>query len=315
MGDDPLKAKQEQRNSPTLAEALNAFLDDPETLQLRPSSLRSYTGISENILKKSALEKQPLKTITRAEIVALHAKQKHRPYQGNRMLALLSVVYSYAVHPDRAWVEKNPVIGITRHKEEKRKRYLKPVEVDRFYKALDSYIAKHHGTRHEQNAKDAVCALRLLLLTGSRLSEVLGADWSEFDLETGLWQKPADRMKAGEESEIPLNPAALDVLLSMSPKDHGALFVGRNGRKPRVSLKRPWDYAITTAKLHNVRKHDLRHSFASFAISEGVPLAVVGGLLAHKQVSTTARYAHLLNDALRSGTNAVGNVLTMRKRA
>jgi site-specific recombinase XerD len=118
--------------------------------------------------------------------------------------------------------------------------------------------------------------------------------------------------KQREHHQAPLNgPAAL--LLSEireQQANDGTLgeyvFPGGNGNTNKIAIKRAWSRIIKAAKIDNFRLHDLRHSFASEAISSGASLSLVGGLLGHSAVSTTQRYAHLYQDALRSVSERVG---------
>lgn len=310
-GTDPMEERRELRQEPTLGDLIDAYLNDPETLKLRPNTLRNYRGLAERHIRP-ALGSRRLKAINRSDIAAVHAKfGKSAPYEANRMLALLSVMYNYALSEDRAWVDRNPVIGIKRHAEEKRKRYLSTAEIKRLQQALEDYRREHQGTRYADGAEDAVNALRLLLLTGSRLSEVLSSEWNAFDLDAGVWTKPSHHTKQKTEEHVPLSAPALELLRAMKPRlAHGPLFIGRYGKLARVSLKRPWEYATERAGITDVRLHDLRHSFASHLASSGTSLAIVGKLLGHTQASTTLRYAHLQDKALRDATNQVSKLLS-----
>ena len=80
---------------------------------------------------------------------------------------------------------------------------------------------------------------------------------------------------------------------------------GDNPEKPRHDLKRPWDAVTKRAGLTGVRLHDLRHTYASFGAGGGLGLPIIGRLLGHAQVATTARYAHLDNDPLRRASEAI----------
>jgi integrase len=284
--------------------------------------------------KKSKLGAKRLKTISRRDVEALHGKLKDTPYQANRVLALLSTIFNYAIEEER--LTENPVRGIERYPEQKREHYLNkddPQEIARFTEALDNY--------RDQTAANA---LRLLLLTGSRLSEVLKADWSQFDLTRGVWTKPSHHTKQKKPEHVPLSAPARDLLEGMNPsrsKAHVPLFPGVDGKKARVSIKRPWLQALKAAGLvevvevpgkrkgpdgkprmlkeykPKVRIHDLRHTFASHLASSGVSLQIIGGLIGHTQASTTQRYAHLQDESLRTATEQFGQLIAFpnRKRA
>jgi integrase len=180
------------------------------------------------------------------------------------------------------------------------------------------------------------------LLTGSRAGEALHAEWKEFDLTRGVWTKPTHHTKQKREEHVPLSAPAIELLRIIKPRNAtGPLFPGtkrkgRNGKMTggdnRVSLKRPWLQALKAAGLvtvemvkgkrvgkdgkakmlkrykPTVRIHDLRHSYASHLVSNGVGLQIVGKLLGHVQASTTMRYAHLQDEALRAATNRLSTI-------
>jgi integrase len=253
-----------------------------------------------------------LKAVAKRDIEALHASLKGTPYRANRVLAVLSKMFSLAIEWE--WRTDNPVRGVQRFREHRRERWLTPEEFQRFTQALDAYP--------NQNAADA---LRLLLLTGARENEVLKAEWPQFNLQRGRWTKPSHHTKEKKEEHIPLSVPALELLKRMRPKNAaGPLFPGTNGRA-RVTIRRPWVQACKAAGLvetesvkgkrrmitqyrPTVRIHDLRHSYASYLASSGVSLSVVGKLLGHTQPQTTARYAHVQDEAMRDATNRFGEI-------
>src|SRR5205807_1000008 len=214
----------------------------------------------------------------------------------NRVLALLSRMCSLAI--EWHWVSHNPAQGVLRFHEDRRERWLQPEELLRFIKALNAY--------QHQNVADA---LRLLLLTGSRKSEVLNAEWSMFDLQQGLWTKPSSHTKEKQIEHIPLSVQALELLTRVKEQSDGTgfLFPGLNGQ-PRTTLRVAWSKICKAAGLTNVRVHDLRHSYASYLVSHGVSLHLVGKLLGHSQAQTTQRYAHVAHQSLRDASNLFGNI-------
>jgi integrase len=190
-----------------------------------------------------------------------------------------------------------------------------------FTAALDSY-----GAENPSGAN----ALRLLLLTGAREGEVLKADWMQFDLERGVWTKPSAHTKEKKIEHVPLSDQALAILRSMKPEGAtGALFPGRN-EGARVTLRRPWTQVCKRAGLTRaitlqgkrrqitrhkptLRVHDLRHNFASYLVSNGASLPIIGKLLGHTQVATTQRYAHLADAPLRDAANVFGKIFAASK--
>jgi len=226
-------------------------------------------------------------------------------------------MFSLAI--DWKWTSENPSKGIPRFHEEKRERWLSKKEIQRFREAMDRYP--------DQNAANA---LRLLLLTGSRAGEVLKAEWEHFDFARGVWTKPSHHTKQHRVEHVPLSRVAISLLEAMLPENPieqvGPLFHGRKGGT-RTTVRRPWIAACKAAGLveaitvegkrgtvtryrPTVRTHDLRHSYASHLVSNGVSLQVVGKLLGHTQAQTTMRYAHLQDESLRTATNRFGDIFS-----
>ena len=150
----------------------------------------------------------------------------------------------------------------------------------------------------------AVAAIRLLMLTGCRSSEILNLRWDDVDRTAGELRlrdtKTGPRM-------VPMTAAALDVLDAI-PRSPGIPWVipAQKGRGRLSSLYHYWRPIRARAGLDDVRIHDLRHSYASRALALGEGLPVIGRLLGHKEVATTARYAHLIRDAEKAAAVRVG---------
>ncbi len=311
-GHDPLEEREQDRSEPTLGELATQYLERYAITHKRPSSLRNDRQMLDTIVRPhiGALR---LAAVGKRDIEALHASLKATPYRANRVLALLSKMFSLAIEWE--WRADNPARGVPRFHEDRRERWLTVEEMQRFSEALDAY--------DDQNASNA---LRLLLLTGAREGEVLKADWTQFDLQRGIWTKPSHHTKQQRIEHVPLSGPALELLRAMKPKATGPLFPGANGNKARVTIRRPWVQACKAAGLAEaitlkgkrrtitrykptVRIHDLRHSYASHLVSNGVSLQIVGKLLGHTQPQTTARYAHVSDEAQRDATNRFGEIL------
>jgi integrase len=202
---------------------------------------------------------------------------------------------------------ENPAKGVERNTEERRYRYLSGDELRRLTDALVS-----HSSRAAANA------VRLLLLTGARRSEVLSATWDQFDLCAGVWTKPSAHTKQKLEHCVPLSAPAGQLLAEMrveaerqqqTNREPRFVFPARSGDDHMVDLKSSWAAICRAAKLDGVRLHDLRHTYASVLASAGLSLPVIGALLGHSQAATTQRYAHLLDDPLRAATERVGAIV------
>ena len=150
----------------------------------------------------------------------------------------------------------------------------------------------------------AVAAIRLLILTGTRLREILHARWEHVDFERGVIFLPDS--KTGKKP-IYLSAASLAILAAL-PRIEGNPFVipGEKAGQPPVDLKRPWAAVTKAAGLEAVRIHDLRHSFASIGAGASLGLPIIGKLLGHTHAATTHRYAHLDADPMRRAAETIG---------
>lgn len=334
------------------------YLEDYAVSQaLRPATVKDAKALSAKAL--ASIGKKKVAEVTITDIRKLHgdvraagiAKGNKGNYQANRLLAILSKMFSLAI--ERGWRTDNPCKGIRKFPEDQRWRNLSEEEVGRLLQACDDYEAglrpvspqdtPETATRKttplpvsERRATDreAANAIRLLLFTGARLQEVLKAEWGQFDLEAGLWEKPSAHTKTKRQHRLELEGPALDLLRSMAEsKSHSIyLFPGSTERRrvnapidiktgqpkgitPRSDLKRPWQSICALAELEGVRLHDLRRTTASFMLSGGASLATVGKTLGHTQASTTARYATLSQTVQRAGLKAAGErMAAARKR-
>jgi integrase len=299
QGEDPLGEEQEERNAETVADLAARFLTEHGT-RLRPKSAHEYRRIITAYVLP-ALGRHKVKGVTFTDIDRLHRRlSADAPYQANRVLAVLSKMFALAIRwhirPD------NPCVGVERNEEHNRIRYLSEDELARLLSALDSYRDQH-----------VAAIFRLLLLTGARRGEVLSMRWEDLDLGAGVWTKPHSRTKQKERHAVPLSAAAQAVLAELATdKDPGGFVfpAGRGASGPMRTTEKPWRTICRAAGITGLRTHDLRHDYASRLVSAGVSLHIVGGLLGHKKPSTTARYAHLHDGALRAATEKVGVVIS-----
>jgi integrase len=176
--------------------------------------------------------------------------------------------------------------------------------------ALDTAEAEESIDRYE------AAAIRLLIFTGCRLSEITTLEWDSVDLVNARIVLERHKTDQHGAKIIPLNAPALGILTDLPRVDDNPyVIVGQRTGQYLINLQRPWRRVRKAAGLDDVRIHDLRHSFASVAIGAGVPLALIGGLLGHRSVQTTARYAHLANDPLTQATNVIGGLFAVKPPA
>jgi integrase len=186
-------------------------------------------------------------------------------------------------------------VRLARFKESARERFLTSDELGRLGDALRTA---------ETLDPAAVAAIRLLILTGARLREILHAKWDYVDFERETIFLPDS--KTGKKP-IYLNAAALAVLADLPRlEDNPHVFPGRKDGLPRESLDRPWSIVRKAAGLDGLRIHDLRHSFASIGAGASLGLPIIGKLLGHTQAVTTQRYAHVDADPMRRAAETIG---------
>jgi integrase len=206
-------------------------------------------------------------------------------------------------------LKANPFASVKLDRAPVRERFLNREEAGRLIDALNTLES---GSA----INPAFCdAIRLLLLTGARKTEILGLRWSEVDVARKVLRLPQERTKAGGkngERRISLSPPALEILDRWRPSDgkpEGFVFPAIKGDGHIIGVRRAFAKACMQAELTDVRIQDLRHSFASFAIADGASLFLVGKLLGHASARTTERYAHLSGDPLLDAAAAIGNTL------
>lgn len=270
----------------------------------KPRTIDNYARCIKNIVKPR-LGSRKLIDLRPADFAKLHADLRDTPYAANRTLALLRAMFNCAERWEMMPRGANPASVIRHYSERRRDRFLSEEEMERLFSILETLEADGSVTPHE------AAAVRLLIYTGCRLGEILTLEWSSVDLQNARIIFEKHKTDKHGAKAIPLNGPAFK-LLSELPRDpdHPYVIAGNVPGKHLINLQKPWRRIRKAAGLDDVRIHDLRHSFASFAVSAGVPLALIGGLLGHRSVQTTARYAHIANAPLVEATRLVGDVIS-----
>jgi integrase len=275
-----------------------------------------YRDIFDRIVKP-AVGTTKADKLTRLQVGKLHSSLSDTPFQANRVLAVVGSMYAFAGRAGIVPESTHPARGIDKFKECRRERFLTGEELERLGGAIREAettgipwtvdetkpTAKHlpKAKRSTKIAPSAAAALRLLLFTGCRLREILHLRWEHVDFERGCLFLPDS--KSGRKTVI-LNAPALAVLNALE-RISPYVVPGDDPEQPRHDLKRPWGAVTKRAGLIGVRLHDLRHTYASFGAGGGLGLPIIGRLLGHAQVATTARYAHLDNDPLRRASESI----------
>ena len=294
-GKDPAGRK---TDAPTMRALGRRFLDEYVPAHCKPSTAEEYRR-SVKLFIDPRIGSRRVPDIRRSDIAVLHHDLRDTPYQANRTLGILSKMFNLAELWDMRPDGSNPCRHVKRFKEEKRERFLSDAEYQRLGAALKEIEADGSET------PSAIAAVRLLMLTGCRLSEIQKLRWEHVDLEAGELRLPDTKTGA---KVVYLGDPAIAVLRGINRQDGNPWAVA--GRKPGshlTDLQHPWRRIRARAGLDDVRIHDLRHSFASGGLLVGEGLPMIGKLLGHTQVQTTARYAHLANDPVKSAANRIAS--------
>ena len=298
-GIDPRDADARRKAEPSMADLGRRFLEEYVPVHCKPSTREEYRR-SVRLFVDPVIGELRVPEVQRKDIAALHHGLRDKPYQANRTLGVLSKMFNLAEvwgwRPDGS----NPCRHVNRYKEHKRERFLSPQETERLGQVL---------REAEEEMPSAVAAFRLLLLTGCRMSEIRDLRW---DYVKGDCIELPDAKTGG--LVVPLGPEARAVLSAIPrEEDNPWVIAGHLPGSHLTDLQRPWRRIRKQADLEEVRIHDLRHSFASRALALGESLTMIGKLLGHTQVQTTARYAHLARDSIQTAaariTESIGGNL------
>ncbi len=195
-------------------------------------------------------------------------------YEANRTHAQLRKMFNWALARDL--VEKNPVAGLPRPAQERRRQHvLREDEIVRFWEAL------------ERESPAVAASLKLRLYTAQRGGEVLTMRWEDIELSTGWWTIPGERSKNDLSHRVFLVAAARALLPARG--DSPWVFPNRDGTGPMPSTQKSIERVRKRAGIE-LRGHDLRRTAASHMASIGVPRLVLAKILNHVERGVTAVY-------------------------
>lgn len=299
-GRDPARELDRTRKSPTMKELGKRFLKEHVAVRCKSSTESEYKRSIELFINPK-LGTRKATDIERRDITELHHSLSHIPYQANRTLGVLCKMFNLAeawgVRPDGS----NPCLHVKKYPEEKRERFLSPEE----YAALGKTLRQIEEEGSEMQS--AINAVRLLMLTGCRLGEIMTLKWDHVNLKSREFRLPDS--KTGSKI-VHFGEAVAEVLKKIERLDDNPwVITGRKEGARLTDLQHPWRRIRTRAGLPDVRIHDLRHSYASGALALGEALPMIGKLLGHTQVQTTARYAHLANDPVKAAAGKVSDFI------
>ena len=200
----------------------------------------------------------------------------------NRYFALIRAILNKCVN-EWDWLDKAPKLKL--HKEPKKRiRWLYPEEAQRLVHALAHLPYMQH-------------LVIFSLATGLRQANVLNLKWEQIDLRRQVaWIYP-DQAKAGKAIGVPLNHTAMQVLMDR-PRVSDYVFTHSKGERVKSISSRVWREALEKAGIEDFHWHDLRHTWASWLVQQGTPLAALKEMGGWESVEMVQRYAHLAPEHL-----------------
>jgi len=306
-GNDPQAEKSQKRKEPTVADLAQRYMEEHVHVHCKP---RTATGYQYNLNKRILPQLGGLRIseVTRKDIANFHHTFRDVPYEANRCLEMLSKMFNLAemwgLRPDGT----NPRRHIKKYPEKKRERYLSEAEMRRLGDVLDA--CEQDGSEH----LSVINALRLLIMTGCRLGEIMTLKWDYIDYDEGCFRLPDSKTGA---KTVYVGAAVTDLLQKIyehpeTPHPNPYVIYGTIALERWNDIQHQWRRIRSRAGIDDVRIHDLRHSFASMAVSSGQSLAMIGKLLGHTQVQTTARYAHLMSDTVKLAATDISSQIAAK---
>lgn len=314
LGKDLAKSRADERASGTVKELVEEYIAGKDMKE----STRSFYKVTLAKHIEPHMGTTKAVALTRVDVQRAHGKMsKTARYSANRAMALLSAAYVWGAKRGYVPEGMNPAAKIDRNKEEARERYLSAEEMARLGDALreaETIGIPHKASESKHAPKErnrtiygphVTGAIRLLMLTGCRLREILNLRWDEYDDKRGLLLLPDS--KTGKKTVV-LSAAAqaeLDSLPRIGAYAIASRSAGLPDEQPRTDLKKPWAAISKRAGIEDVHIHDLRHTFASVGAGDGMSLLTIGKLLGHADAATTQRYAHVDVNPARAAANAI----------
>jgi len=307
-GADPAAERDAGRKAITVKELAERFDKEHIAIRVKASTAKEYRRNLERFILPAIGQLTVTVTgITRADVAKFHHDLRHIPYQANRCLEVISKMFSLAemwgLRPDGT----NPRKHIRKYPEEKRERFLSAAELRRIGEVLREMEAE--GIE----LPSAILAARLLILSGCRLNEIMTLQWAHVDLAERVLRLPDSKSGA---KVVHLGQPAVELLRDAQRIDCNPWVIAGTLPGKRLSDLQPfWQRVRARAGVKDVRIHDLRHTFASTAVASGQGLPMIGKLLGHTQVQTTARYAHLAAEPVKAAADTVASCLALAIRS
>ena len=264
----------------------------------KPSTQRGFRSVLKSQLLP-AFGSRRLDRITRSMALGwFEAASRTAPGTANNALALLRLILNHAIACGH--IGTNPLRGIRRNPRQKITRFLSREEIARLHRVLDRYA---EGSASQAQQADII---RLLLLTGCRKSEIV---WLRREEVRDDRLELADS-KTGPRTVLLSEPAQKIVARWMQRGNGPWLFPSVRDPSRRRCIDLSLWYAVRRAAgIEDVRLHDLRHTVASQAAMNGVPLPAVARLLGHSNVRMTMHYTHVGDREVETAAERVGQAI------
>ena len=287
---EPLAAK--LANGPKVAQLAARYMAEHVAVRCKANTERTFRSLLDRHVLP-ALGKVPVAAVGREEALAFHEGLAGLPTTANMAVKMLSHMFAMAESWGLVAQGANPWRFVTRYPAARRERFLTDTEYERLGRVLED---AESGARGGGASAPAVAALRLLMLTGCRKEEILALKWDDIDLKTRELRLADGKTGA---RTVSLAPEAVRVLEGIARMTGVPWVIGGKRAGTRMcKLDDAWLRIRAKAKLEDVRIHDLRHSYASRALALGESLPMIGRLLGHREIETTARYAHLARESV-----------------
>jgi integrase len=290
-GNDPTDTDQVENIS--LADFFKIFEKNHINKHVKLSTAKTYRSLFASVIEP-ILGKKLLKDITRSHVEEMVYQNDNRRATANHALALLRLILEKAQQWEFMSSKPNPCSNITKFKTQAKERFLSENEINKLVDTLDQFEEASLAS------KNAITIVRLLMMTGCRKNEITRLRWDELFLDEGVLKLKDS--KTGKK-EVILSDDAIKILSAAPINNSDYIFPGKDGISPIQGLQKIWQRIRRAAGLQDVRIHDLRHTFASVAVSNGAPLYEVGRLLGHASIQSTQRYAHLERSRLKNSLN------------
>ena len=293
-GNDPTDT--DQVENITLADFFKIFEKNHINKHVKSSTAKTYRSLFGSVIEPM-LGKKLLEEINRSHVEEMVYQNDNRRTTANNALVLLRLILDKAQQWEFMSFNRNPCSNVTKFKTQAKERFLTDNEISKLVETIDQF------ERACLAPKNAITIVRLLMMTGCRKNEITRLRWDELFLDEGVLKLKDS--KTGKK-EVILSDDAIKILCS-AQNNSDYIFPGKDGISPIQGLQKIWQRIRQVADLQDVRIHDLRHTFASVAVSNGAPLYEVGRLLGHASIQSTQRYAHLERSRLKDSLNKFSN--------